>query len=46
MAEQIPPTNHDRLDLPPPQQKMSAPVKKVYISYFESLNNDEFDEKK
>lgn len=50
------PTNHDRLDhlLPPPPQRQPPQthhqppptIQKVYVSYFEGNNHDEFDEAK
>lgn len=41
VVEQVPPTNHDRLDnlLAPPPQK-SPIVQKVYYSYFERANDN------
>lgn len=53
VEQQLPPTNHDRLDnsllLPPPVQKQLQPppitiYQKIYISYFEGTNNEENDE--
>ena len=40
VVEQMPPTNHDRLDnsLAPPPQKPPI-IQKVYYSYFERVND-------